>query len=522
MSELLAVNSLRIGVEPVDVELDDDSGILWTSLQTAFPGCSGMYYRDEGNDCKKSVRFDGKKFLAPGGSWNNRQFYVTLSQKCHAAQGNIAGSNYSEATKMFERNVQAVQRMLAATGMKIDMSHLSKRKTSREHRDSDERPPSGISTPVPDPIHAIKERSELLQSSQRDLTPLEQQFLDLARISTAKDQIIESHRQEIAKLNERIREFDKEAKHRNAQLETANAKIAAQEAELEILRNLGGQFNESKETAAELRNNVEQMTDELKTLRAKIEQLHKENEELRENNEASYNRNRELAENLEVMKTSKEILSKELNQLRPFAEAAELMQDLENVPNYIETLERNKQLLEENETCKNEIESSKKAFIELQNVHYPMAEEMEKLRQRNEDLEQHLSHVDEEIKCLNENWAKELRDKQNEWDQIKTDAEAELFSLRDQIAHLQNIVECASREAAEQARRADELEHNIQEIRQKTTAAHIKKQDELTRKVRTLTEQLEEAESRVAELNVLVTSLAQDAHSSRRDIADLL
>lgn len=35
---MFAVKSLRIGVEPVEVELDEDAGILWTSLQTAFPG----------------------------------------------------------------------------------------------------------------------------------------------------------------------------------------------------------------------------------------------------------------------------------------------------------------------------------------------------------------------------------------------------------------------------------------------------------------------------------------------------
>lgn len=35
---MFTVKTLRIGVEPVDVEVDEDDGILWTSLQTAFPG----------------------------------------------------------------------------------------------------------------------------------------------------------------------------------------------------------------------------------------------------------------------------------------------------------------------------------------------------------------------------------------------------------------------------------------------------------------------------------------------------
>lgn len=43
-------------------------------------GCSGMYYREMGDTCKKSVRFDGKRFLAPGGAWNDRDYFVTLSR----------------------------------------------------------------------------------------------------------------------------------------------------------------------------------------------------------------------------------------------------------------------------------------------------------------------------------------------------------------------------------------------------------------------------------------------------------
>uniref|UniRef100_A0A0N4X1M7 TDP43_N domain-containing protein n=1 Tax=Haemonchus placei TaxID=6290 RepID=A0A0N4X1M7_HAEPC len=70
---------LRVFVEPADVELDDDDGLLWTSLQTAFPGCSGMYYRERGADCRSAVKFDGKKFLPPAGSWNDRQYYVAIS-----------------------------------------------------------------------------------------------------------------------------------------------------------------------------------------------------------------------------------------------------------------------------------------------------------------------------------------------------------------------------------------------------------------------------------------------------------
>lgn len=42
-----------------------------------------MYYREIGDSCKKSVKFDGKKFMAPGGAWNDREYFVTLSKIYH-------------------------------------------------------------------------------------------------------------------------------------------------------------------------------------------------------------------------------------------------------------------------------------------------------------------------------------------------------------------------------------------------------------------------------------------------------
>ena len=40
-----------------------------------------MYYRERDSPCKSAVKFDGKKFRAPGGAWNDREYYVTLSKK---------------------------------------------------------------------------------------------------------------------------------------------------------------------------------------------------------------------------------------------------------------------------------------------------------------------------------------------------------------------------------------------------------------------------------------------------------
>ncbi|CAI5440829.1 unnamed protein product [Caenorhabditis angaria] len=504
--------NLRIGVESVDVEIDDDSGILWTSLQTAFPGCSGMYYyqdRTQPNPVKKSVKFDGSKFRAPSGTtWQDFDFYVTLSQRCHSAGGGAHqnGQTYSEATKQFEKSVQAVQKMMVASGMKIDLSHLQLKKPRRQIASTNSSTSSEEST------NTLQNIQTRLENKADDLTQLEQHFLDLARISTAKDEIIQANRAKIAEISrdsqgiaERLREFE--------------AKCAAQEEELAILRGLGGEFGATKEDLAELVKQRAELETAVTELQLKLMQTQEENESNRGRLETSQNRIKELADQLELLQTSKSLLNHELSQLRPFAEAAAI-EDFSEIPKFIATLDENRKLREELAKKREESEMTRGAFDELNNVQTPIFEENLKLRKRNDDLSRRFEHVDEEIKCLNENWAKEMREKTNDWMMLRTELENEILQQREQIQHLQHFLEAATREAAENARRISEIETASAK---KTATQHASRvETELREKVRNLSEDLSESQRCVADLNILVANLASDANMSRRDISDLL
>ena len=49
----------------------------------------------------------------------------------------------------------------------------------------------------------------MLETADRDLTPIEMQFVDLARISTGKDAIIEKLREEIKQLHDSLKERER-------------------------------------------------------------------------------------------------------------------------------------------------------------------------------------------------------------------------------------------------------------------------------------------------------------------------
>lgn len=444
------VNRLRIEVEPVNVELDQDGGILWTALQTAFPGCSGLYYKEDDN--KNSVQFDGKKFLAPGGSWAQNRFYVTLSQRCHSAQNT---GTYSEATKQFEKNVQAVQRLFASAQMKISDPH-----TRLKRRETPDRPISTSPTHISDPIH---ERSEQLKSSGKPLTPIEQQFLDLARISTAKDQIIDQHRGDVAKLEEKVKMMEMKLREMEAKLSDTEALSAAQEAELVMLRSLGKEYgtsveqlNETNKKLAEVTEKLELLSVENKEKEEKIGNIENDKNKLKEDLSKSRSRVDELSQSLQVMSTTKELLSKELDQLRPLSETIGI-QEMECIPTYVHMVEETGRLREEATRRTKELDDLQTAFNQLQMVYDPLAGYNRQLSERNEVLEQRVCRIDDDLQKLNEEWAKTLKQRQTDWEQTREDLEAESDSLRNQLNILQKVLDSATREAAEQARRADEL-----------------------------------------------------------------
>lgn len=70
--------TIRIYMEPIEVELDEDGAIPITTLQSALPGAFGLYFYD--NDCRSSLRFDGKRLLSPGDGWKDRKYYALFGK----------------------------------------------------------------------------------------------------------------------------------------------------------------------------------------------------------------------------------------------------------------------------------------------------------------------------------------------------------------------------------------------------------------------------------------------------------
>jgi hypothetical protein len=277
---------LLVHMEPIEIELEDsDSSLLFANLQSAFPGCSGLYYQSEKSRAKSSVKFDGQKFHAPNGDWEDRDYYVRLGgNRCHFPFG-----SYENASKQFENSVNLVSKLIGGKRITYGEEIMNGRRSPVEKMDSIKQIIQSVGLvkshnnkqPMQQDVNFTK--SEALQrtaaaleaNDSSNLTPLEQQFVDLARISTAKDSIIETQRADIRKLQDELHALKKKTKEVKDELQRSELRCRAQDEELTMLRNLGKEqtymcdrVNDLTKRLVEAKDETDKITTELN---AKIE-----------------------------------------------------------------------------------------------------------------------------------------------------------------------------------------------------------------------------------------------------------
>ncbi|KAJ1348297.1 hypothetical protein KIN20_003566 [Parelaphostrongylus tenuis] len=471
-NQIGTVRSLRVFVEAVDVELEDDDGLLWTTLQAAFPGCSGMYYRSSEADCRSAVKFDGKRFLPPGGAWNDRRYYVTLGQRCHAFSQPFG--SYENASKQFERSVTAVQKMLGSSLFELP------RITSTRKRDAQASPDKSAQckakTEAVDSLKSIQNGEQQSPISDQKLSPIEQQFADLAKISTGKDVIIEQQRGEIRKTNDSLQKAEKEIKKYQDQCGELEARLHAMDEELNLLRTMSNEQNYLGDKVAELTSNLRDKDAELTRIREESEvQNCRLREELREAREKSLSMAHkydkvtencaEISEQLQMAIISRDLLTNELASLRPLANAIDI-NNADGVMAYLNAKDSARRHQAEAARAKAVAHEVQCRFDELNDLQTTVIQENTRLLQRNAELEQHSSNFESELQKLDEKWKMRLQKEKHEWEEARKELEAECGSMKKQLVDLQDVLAAVTRDATESSRRAAELQKSREELKQ--------------------------------------------------------
>ncbi|VDM27426.1 unnamed protein product [Toxocara canis] len=163
-----------------------------------------------------------------------------------------------------------------------------------------------------------------LPPDEQICTPLEQQFVDLARISTAKDTIIEQQRCDIKSINEKLDLKAKELKEALDDLSKCEKRCNAQEEELNILRNLSKEQTYMCEKVNELTRRLLDEDQMATAQKSQIDDLVKRLAKCEAEKEASLAENAQLSTDIETAKATIGVLESRLEKLSPLAELRQI------------------------------------------------------------------------------------------------------------------------------------------------------------------------------------------------------
>ncbi|KAE9415257.1 hypothetical protein Angca_001803, partial [Angiostrongylus cantonensis] len=481
------VRSLRVFVEAVDVELDDDDGLPWTSLQAAFPGCSGMYYRSDEAECRSAVKFDGKRFLPPGGAWSDRRYYVTIGNLLSLWMYSIISriiSTSSPTVSPLSKNLT----VSLVDNLSSPIDYLSSANTFSSYLRISSHPTVILASERSffhaDPLS--KDGDQRPQDSIRKLSPIEQQFADLAKISTGKDVIIEQQRGEIRRTNDLLQNAEKEIKGYQDQCSELEARLHAMDEELDLLRTMSREQSYLGNKVTELTSILHDKDAELTRFREESEMQNRRLcEELREAREKSSSlalkceavteNCAELSEQLQMAIISRDLLTNELASLRPLANAIDI-NNADGVMAYLNAKDNARRHQAEAARAKAVAHEVQCRFDELNDLQTTVIQENTRLIQRNAELEEHASNFESELQKLDERWKVLLQKEKHEWEEARKELEAECTSMKKQLVDLQDVLAAVTRDATENSRRAAELQKSRDELKQHLEAVAYKAQ----------------------------------------------
>ncbi|CAJ0573886.1 unnamed protein product, partial [Mesorhabditis spiculigera] len=193
-------------IESVDVPLDGDGSLLFSTVQSLIPGAHGLYFRDNGQRRALNLDASSGKVLSPLDGWGRQDVYV------HLAHGHRHGVNcgtqgeYTKASEIFERNLTAVQKLIAQTGLGLP------RKPKTDAEKTDKASPKRVK-PKPG-FEAQPEETHVSDESEHDVH----------RLLAKKKKELELAAAEKEKLAERLQQAEDElqiAKKENEQLKNS-------------------------------------------------------------------------------------------------------------------------------------------------------------------------------------------------------------------------------------------------------------------------------------------------------------
>nr|CAD2161468.1 unnamed protein product [Meloidogyne enterolobii] len=458
IANILPLSSIKLGVETVEVELEQNDGsLLLSTIQSAFPNSIGIYYRPKGKECRTMLKFDGRRFMPPSGGWKSGiEYFVEMGGV--SRHSTFPFGSYENASKQFERSVNLVQKMMNGCSIKAngqkhvnnDISRLSEDDSAYfENRNNITNEEMGVISPISKTVQIFNEsdyldgqrqnnveltkkinseqksrkNSETLNESKantsRELKSLEKDFADLARICTGKDSIIDGQRMELEETKNELERIKLEGNKWKEELLEWDSKWATAQQELEIMRKLGkdqeflqGQITEMSAQIDNERETWEKIKGELEL---QLKKWQKDAQDWREKSELSTWAVQELTEQLKKLQREKTDLQRKTTILEEQVNG--------------EAIEFNRRF-KERERIQNELLTDN---TRLYQINDQLENKFKELKEENERLNEKLLINEKENDKKLEEIKIEFNEKENKFNKFLTEKEAKIEEIEGKI-----------------------------------------------------------------------------------------
>ncbi|KAL3082923.1 hypothetical protein niasHS_010725 [Heterodera schachtii] len=319
IDNFLPLQNVRLSVEPAEVALESvDGPLLLSSVQSAFPLSTGVYYRSktkESGDCRVMLKFDGRRFFPPIGGWNGAgEYFVELGGARHNP---FPFGSYEQAAKQFERSVNLVQQMMnGANGTAAGKAEDREKERRKESVGSEEE----WGRREKEELGTHRKGSDTLSrrwpsSSSAELNRgLGRDFADLARICAGKGAIIEGLRTELEGIRTKLEKMEEKEMEWTERETEWTMRLENGERELAMMRELGREQRGQQRRVEELEHILNETNREAKKMVAELEEKwtksRREAEEVAERNEQNEAKVKELSAQLRKCEREKADLTK--------------------------------------------------------------------------------------------------------------------------------------------------------------------------------------------------------------------
>jgi chromosome segregation ATPase len=269
---------VRVVAEAVELPLETDGTLLFSTLQAQFAGAAGLYYTTGGNQ-RRAVKYNASTglLLPPPDGWADRNYSVSYFNVGAPGKAPCLGvqafDKYDEATKSFQESCALVQQMLGAGQLPFNPAAMM---PTDELKHVEEpimvQKVSAANQGAPSPPH-VQDNEELtslkrtVDTQQAELADVNQKlaFAKLENeqiaqtVQNLKEQL-EEQRKENEQLRQEKDELNGKLEEVERQKEAANNEKCELEKQLEEARSKGASEDEKNAEIADLKTKLENET----------------------------------------------------------------------------------------------------------------------------------------------------------------------------------------------------------------------------------------------------------------------